>query len=400
MALAPTRAPDETWMASRVANNLNPASLPFFPSAPSAPDEHDVPQQQAAPAHPGVIGGGLAVRTSSNAGATLTTSLTPGPSPYSPYSPYGQPGRQGSLALSSGSTSPPRFLNTGPVAGSQFGSPISGSRPVSRENSLDPHTNGDQVDGNQTLTPQAHTAKSGSVSSSSPPQDYLSANFGQYSIQPSARSPASSVRSMTLSTDPSSFDAHAKASPFLNDILDRLIRCEYTNRDIHRELQNLARNVSLLVEHQAPALHPPRDDELKQLNQRVSALTASVSQLMQMQTQSHLQNMNANFNVPSPVTPQLALLEQPAQHNLAPRASPRGPIPARTWSSGNIELPSRGLAPDSVIRGPDKRRSVSSLIRRDSASVCDFLISSFLTHPSLGSRCPGRRLQLGWRLST
>ncbi|KAJ1311712.1 hypothetical protein OPQ81_010184 [Rhizoctonia solani] len=279
-------------MAGRVANNLNPASLPFFPGG--IPDESRP--------DPGVIGQSastpLSVRTpatSSPAPSTSTTntapnsatattaplpptntglptpsSLTPslGPvgSPYSPYSPYG-PGRQGSLALSSGSTSPPRLLRTGSgLGGSQYDSPVSRSRSASRENSIDPGlTNGQPT---EVLTP---TAKSGSVSSSSPPQDYLSANFGQYSMQAARNddrplnnlavgtfrsetiSPASSVRS--IGPEIASFDAHAKASPFLNDILDRLIRCEYANRDIHEELRRIADSVAFLVERRDP---PPQ----------------------------------------------------------------------------------------------------------------------------------------------
>ncbi|KAH7345262.1 P-loop containing nucleoside triphosphate hydrolase protein [Rhizoctonia solani] len=61
-------------------------------------------------------------------------------------------------------------------------------------------------------------------------------------------------------------------------------------------------------------------------------------------------------------------------------------MPVRTWSSGSIDPTGRGLAPESAIRGPDKRRSVTSLIRRDSASVS-----------------PGRargRCKLGRRLSS
>ncbi|KAG8678489.1 hypothetical protein FRC09_019793, partial [Ceratobasidium sp. 395] len=293
-----------------------------------------------------------------------------------------------------GSTSPPRLLRTGP----QYGSPISRSRSASRENSLnDTHTNGQIVADNQALTPQAHTAKSGSVSSSSPPQDYLSANFGTYSIAPGTRtderpltlgvqpgfrsetiSPASSVRSMVL-PDAGSFEAHVQASPFINDILDRLVRSEYAVSQVHQELHKLSRSVGFLVERADQGglalIHQPRDDEIKQLGQRVSALTASVSQLMAMQTQTHLQNMNAGFNAPSPVTPQLGL-EQLPPHAMASRGgTPRGPVPVRTWSSGSIEVSNRGLAPDSAIRvpNPDKRRSVSSLIRRDSASALDVL---------------------------
>ncbi|CAE7106008.1 unnamed protein product [Rhizoctonia solani] len=355
-------------MAGRVANNLNPASLPFFPGNMTSTDD------------PGVIGQSLSARTPAAASpspSTANSTLAPQLSAYSPYSPYG-PGRQGSLALSSGSTSPPRLLRTG-----EYESPISRSRSASRENSLDPISNGQPT---EVLTP---TAKSGSVSSSSPPHDYLSANFGQYSMQTARNennlavgtfrsetiSPASSVRS--IGPEAASFDAHAKASPFLNDILDRLIRCEYANRDIHEELRRIADSVAFLVERRDPPLNNPlaqsQSDDLKQLNQRVSALTASVSQLMAIQTQSHMQNMNAGFSgAPSPVTPQLNLLDPPQPHSIN-RQAPRGPMPVRTWSSGSIDPTGRGLAPDSAIRGPDKRRSVTSLIRRDSASALDVL---------------------------
>ncbi|KAG8712073.1 hypothetical protein FRC11_001099 [Ceratobasidium sp. 423] len=403
--------PRLTCMAGRVANNLNPASLPFFPGgiddpgiigqSPSlsvrtpGPAASPAPSTAStgpntAPSSATATTGPLPAATNPLAALPSASQLTPGlgavGSPYSPYSPYG-PGRQGSLALSSGSTSPPRLLRTGSGLGEpQYASPITRSRSTSRENSIDPApTNGQPT---EVLTP---TAKSGSVSSSSPPQDYLSANFGQYSIQNTRSderplnnlavtfraetiSPASSVRS--IGPEAASFDAHAKASPFLNDILDRLIRCEYANRDIHEELRRIADNVAFLVERRDPSLVNPhaqsQSDELKQLNQRVSALTASVSQLMAIQTQSHLQSMNAGFSgAPSPVTPQLNLLDPPQPH--MNRQPPRGPMPARTWSSGSIDPTGRGLAPDSAIRGPDKRRSVTSLIRRDSASALDVL---------------------------
>ncbi|CAE6410957.1 unnamed protein product [Rhizoctonia solani] len=373
-------------MAGRVANTLNPASLPFFPPD----DKSDL----------GVIGQHPSAATTPLPpnSALHTPALGQVGNPYSPYSPYG-PGRQGSLALSSGSTSPPRLLRTGSgLGGSQYGSPISRSRSASRENSMDPALNGQPT---EVLTP---TAKSGSVSSSSPPQDYLSANFGQYSIQTARNderaisnlavgtfrsetiSPASSVRS--IGPELASFDAHAKASPFLNDILDRLIRCEYANRDIHQELKRIADNVGFLVERPDPPFNNPlaqsQSDELKQLNQRVSALTASVSQLMAIQTQTHLQNMNAGFSAaPSPVTPQLNLLDPPQPHTIN-RQAPRGPMPVRTWSSGSIDPTGRGLAPESAIRGPDKRRSVTSLIRRDSASALDVLAGE----PSWGGGSP------------
>ncbi|GAB1519373.1 hypothetical protein RhiTH_002439 [Rhizoctonia solani] len=381
-------------MAGRVANTLNPASLPFFP-----PD--DKPDLGVIGQHPSATNSATTTPHPAATGLHTPVLGTVG-NPYSPYSPYG-PGRQGSLALSSGSTSPPRLLRTGSGLGeSQYGSPISRSRSASRENSIDPATNAN-LNGQSTevLTP---TAKSGSVSSSSPPHDYLSANFGQYSIQTARNderpianlavgtfraetiSPASSVRS--IGPEVASFDAHAKASPFLNDILDRLIRCEYANRDIHQELRRIADSVSFLVERPDPPMNNPlaqsHSDELKQLNQRVSALTASVSQLMAIQTQTHLQNMSSGFSAaPSPVTPQLNLLDPPQPHTIN-RQPPRGPMPVRTWSSGSIDPSGRGLAPDSAIRGPDKRRSVTSLIRRDSASALDVLAGE----PSWGGGSP------------
>ncbi|QRW04946.1 hypothetical protein RhiLY_03945 [Ceratobasidium sp. AG-Ba] len=359
-----------------MANKLDPASSPFYPSSTAPLTVQPPAEDPPASPHPGVIGSpALAVRTglaptptASTVNLASGTGLTPTASPYSPYSPYGA-NRQGSLALSSGSTSPPRLLRTGP----QYGSPISRSRSASRENSLnDTHPNGDATADSQALTPQAHTTKSGSVSSSSPPQDYLSANFGTYSIAPGTRtddrpltlgvqsgfrsetiSPASSVRSLTLA-DVGSFDAHAKASPFLNDILDRLIRCEYTNRDIHRELQGLTKSVAFLVERAdqsgLPLIHQPRDDEIKQLGQRLGIDCFCLAAHGHAGPDAPAEH-ECWFQCPQPRYTQLGL-EQLPPHVMTPGVEP----PA--WTSAH-----------SAIRGPDKRRSVSSLIRRDSASL-------------------------------
>ncbi|KAG8876194.1 hypothetical protein FRB97_004342, partial [Tulasnella sp. 331] len=63
-------------------------------------------------------------------------------------------------------------------------------------------------------------------------------------------SPSSSVRSSAghIFEAAANFDAQAKASPFLNDILDRVIRCEHSTNLVQRELSELNVKVSLLLD--------------------------------------------------------------------------------------------------------------------------------------------------------
>ncbi|KAG9016251.1 hypothetical protein FRB90_003605 [Tulasnella sp. 427] len=262
-----------------------------------------------------------------------------------------------------------------------------------------------------------------------------------------------------------SFDGQAKASPFINDLLDRLIRCEYSNSNIQREISDLSRKMNLLLEHvlsnpstangkpdvnrdahgtsplagnsvtptagtpgigggslgniysfpnasstsslvlQSPTPNSvrerERDDEIRQLNQRISHLNSSVTQLLQAQINAGIGNSTANLGPGFPGssgsgpnglgglsgTPDLPQnpmgLAAARDMGIGNRASPRAPIPVRTWSSSSLEMglnmPNTpqsggvgGMRPDpsagsAMLR--DKRRSVMTIGRRDSSGT-------------------------------
>ena len=303
-------------------------------------------------------------------------------------------------------------------------------------------------------------------------------------------SPSSSVRSSSAFDRGESpaglgqsltFESQAKSSPFLNDLLDRLIRCEYSTRDIHRELGDLSKKVDFLVNRilasdgmslnsnnrkdsfstsspytngtsngnghtitsashagagslmglqgagssTSSLLLPPgtpnnlreKDEEIRLLNQQINTLTSSVSQLLQIQNQAHIQSINAglspnvgygtpggnplgsqmgtpNMNGNGPMgTPDLGqspmLGPGGMRNDMAMggngRAAPRAPVPVRTWSSSSVEMnlgmpnvgpagrDANGMNSPAVGMLRDKRRSVVGLTRRDSAGVSTLL---------------------------
>ena len=242
-------------------------------------------------------------------------------------------------------------------------------------------------------------------------------------------SPVSSQNSSTRFTpaivDPQSqsFEAQLKASPMMHDILDRLVRCEYTTREIQRDLGDINRKVNLLVEralgvnNSQPEFKDPFDtnlnssnvikhrpsvgniapnqaantDDISSISQRLNTLTSSVGQLLALQTQQlqHQQTTisdGRNNSVISLNPPQLDLapnqiMPPPGVGNVPmpghglpnrPDLRVRHPNPAlRTWSAGTLDLPMRppeqGIGrQEAILR--DKRRSVSGL-RRDSSGV-------------------------------
>ncbi|KAH7887803.1 P-loop containing nucleoside triphosphate hydrolase protein [Phlebopus sp. FC_14] len=222
-----------------------------------------------------------------------------------------------------------------------------------------------------------------------------------------------------------SLDAQLKVSPLIQDIIDRLLRCEYATQEVQKELRDVHRKVDFLVERSlasatqangsqpefkdpfaptassamtiprpslsanvAPNQSPPSSDDITQISQRLSTLTTSVGQLLALQTQQHIQNATSLGRV-APHTPDLpqnqtfgnSLGANPALlgHGLPNRPdlrSPRAPNPPlRTWSAGTLDLP---LRVDSVAPmgrpepARDKRRSVTGgLMRRESSSVID-----------------------------
>ncbi|KAJ7638756.1 hypothetical protein FB45DRAFT_903730 [Roridomyces roridus] len=243
-------------------------------------------------------------------------------------------------------------------------------------------------------------------------------------------SPVSSLDSgshFTANTDQAAFDAQLKASPLLHDILDRIVRCEYSAREMQRDIGDMQRKVNIMVERSfgsmggqpefkdpfavngnghsfsSPPLNAPRpslaniapnqstpSDDMVSVSQRLDMLTASVGQLTAASHQIHASiSPLTNHSMMGSGTPQLdlapnQLMSPPGVSNASMlghglpnrpdlRSASRAPnSPMRTWSAGTLDLPIRPADPlrqDSLLR--DKRRSVSSLVRRDSAGILD-----------------------------
>jgi translation initiation factor 4A len=214
----------------------------------------------------------------------------------------------------------------------------------------------------------------------------------------------------------------------INDILERLVRCEISTREIHRNLNDVHRKVDILLDRSmgftsqpefkdpfAPASSsssisgPPSamsrlsisgnlapnqqpSDDIIQISQRLNTLTSSVGQLLALQTQQHMQGVGPTLagsqlatigpsqDIPPNqlLTPPLPLSGNVLGHTLPNRpeirASRTPNPPMRTWSAGSLDLPVRPSDNLSALRGSDallrdKRRSVSGLVRRDSAGV-------------------------------
>jgi hypothetical protein len=245
-----------------------------------------------------------------------------------------------------------------------------------------------------------------------------------------ASSPVSSLSSggqFTSNIDFSpSFEVQLRSSPMINDVLERLVRCEISTREIHRNLNDVHRKVDLLLERSmgfssqpefkdpfAPGSSsgglsglPPQSisrlsvsgniapnqqssDDIIQISQRLNTLTSSVGQLLALQTQQHMQSVGPttlgvnHINQSQEIPPNQLLTPLAISGNVLSHGLPNRPEirtsrtpnpPMRTWSAGSLDLPVR---PDnlSALRGAEtllrdnKRRSVSGLVRRDSAGV-------------------------------
>lgn len=230
-----------------------------------------------------------------------------------------------------------------------------------------------------------------------------------------------------------SFEVQLKSSPLMNEVLDRLARLELANREIQRDLGDVHRKVDILVERAlnqtsgvnqgsgmnapvefkdpfapssqssqgflpqggfngprgsianiAPNQNPPADD-ITTISNRLNTLTTSVGQLLALQTQQIQANSSALLGgglPPVDLAPAPPLLNSTSAlgHGMPGRPdirqNPRMPNPPmRTWSAGTLDIPHRNTdspagsmgRQDSIFR--DKRRSVSGLLRRDSAGV-------------------------------
>lgn len=242
-------------------------------------------------------------------------------------------------------------------------------------------------------------------------------------------SPVSSQNSSTRFTpaidqQAQSFETQLKASPMIHDILDRLVRCEYTTREIQRDLGDINLKVNLLVEkalgvnNSQPEFKDPFDvnsnssnlikhrpsisniapnqaantDDISSISHRLNTLTSSVGQLLALQTQQMQHQQSAisdgrNNSVislnaaqldlaPNQVISSSGVVNAPILgHGLPnrPDLRVRHPNPSlRTWSAGTLDLPMRppeqGIGrQEAILR--DKRRSASGLLRRDSSGV-------------------------------
>lgn len=229
-------------------------------------------------------------------------------------------------------------------------------------------------------------------------------------------SPVSSLDSNSLVAE-HSLETQLKALPLIHDILDRLVRCEYTTREIQRDLGDVHRKVNLLVERSldnnnnmtmssqpefkdpfisgnsppfnvspmnvarasmsgavAPNQNPPSDD-IGQISQRLNTLTTSVGQLLALQTQQHLQttnvglpngqimggnNLHQDFIPNQMFSPKAQSNVNGLGHGLPTRPDLRQPRvpnpPMRTWSAGTLDLPMRPSDTGSLGRSNDRMR--------------------------------------------
>lgn len=113
------------------------------------------------------------------------------------------------------------------------------------------------------------------------------------------------------------FEDQVRALPFVQDLLDRVVRCEFSAKEIHRELGDLSRKVNFLLERAEGGGTPattggiattgklmdaggggnmgggPTED-VRALAQRLESLSTSVQHLVTLQTQAHVHNQNQN----------------------------------------------------------------------------------------------------------
>ncbi|KAL4241457.1 RNA helicase [Abortiporus biennis] len=214
-------------------------------------------------------------------------------------------------------------------------------------------------------------------------------------------SPASSLDSGSLFTSSAdlsvSFETQLKTSPLINDVLDRLMRFEFTTREIQRDLSDVHRKVDLLLERSLNSNSPPefrdpfasstgnpsfsapgmlsaRNSVIGNIapnqpgpSDDISSLSHRLNSLTRPQTGDMSTNNRGLMGPPTGIGMGL-----PSRPDLRP--TPRMPNPPmRTWSAGTLDLTTRAsesgpnsalIRQDAIFR--DKRRSVSSLLRRES----------------------------------
>ncbi|KAH7930111.1 hypothetical protein BV22DRAFT_90098 [Leucogyrophana mollusca] len=347
-------------MARSVA--LNPTSMPFFPGNSRLSEDDGT----------GGFGFGVPTPREQDRASVSTLSISPvehrsvrsSPSPPQDHggherypdprfrsSPLGMDRQPGSRQIEFDRQYPPR------------------TREMSKVGSLEALPEGDDTQGSVTTDSGAHTPGHSSpffsavvqqarARNSTPPVNISDGPSRASSFNTNgpftSSSPVSSLDSGSQFAPSNDFlqslEAQLKASPLIHDILDRLVRCEYSTREIQRDLSDVHRKVTILVERSinnpiaptsqpefkdpfapsaslsgtitgpplngprasfsgniAPNQSPPGDD-ITQISQRLNTLTTSVGQLLALQTQQHIQNATSNMSNNQPIgrtTPQV-----------------------------------------------------------------------------------------------
>lgn len=237
-------------------------------------------------------------------------------------------------------------------------------------------------------------------------------------------SPASSLDSGSIFSNNidvnANFDAHLRVSPAFHEVLDRLDKHDRNLREIFHSLQDVTRKVDLLVERafvqansppefsnpfagntassfsppsmngfsgprgsiigNIPPNQPAPADDISVISHRLSSLSTSVDQLLAIQQQSQNGAVLTQSPQPNDLMAGRGMIPQAAAMGLGipGRTGPRLPAPpARTWSTGNLDIPMRL---NEQLPGPlgradpglrDKRRSIAGLLRRDSTATID-----------------------------
>ncbi|KAF9482448.1 hypothetical protein BDN70DRAFT_874996 [Pholiota conissans] len=213
------------------------------------------------------------------------------------------------------------------------------------------------------------------------------------------------------------FDSQLKSSAVIKDMMDRLLLCEYTTREIQRDLGDINRKVNLLVERALGASvggnHPEfqdpfspngnlgalpktrpsigniapnqaaNTDDITSISQRLNTLTSSVGQLLALQTQKMQQasvpeprNSIISLN-PSPLDvapnqhispPGMASAVSighglPNRPDLRPGARPLNTFTRnQSWSPGNLDIHRRPSEPSIGRPGPGDKRRASGVL--------------------------------------
>ncbi|KAF8639830.1 hypothetical protein AX17_001086 [Amanita inopinata Kibby_2008] len=405
---------------------LNPASMPFFPGGIRTGEDNN----------PGLGFGNQAFREQDH---TSPSSLSISPlehhsitSSPSPSSEKRHPASQSPELFDDSQSSPaiPQ-LDQSKSSGARVrrvASTVTTSNTFAEKEDLqDPRSVVATASGTQTPGSTFYTLQQGRERFPTPP---VAVSFSSVSFQPTGFNSVSPVSSLdsgshfspSVDHQATSFETQLKSSSLIRDILDRLVRCEFSTREIQHDLSEIHRMVNLLLERAFVAntqpefkdpfatgvngnnltspLSGPRPsignvapnqiapiDDISTISQRLNTLTTSVGQLLALQTQqlqvnTELRNnsiVNMNVHQPDIVSnPMLSPVgnQSGLGHGLPnrqdSRPSPRPPNPPlRTWSAGNLDLALRANESVGVRQEPiarDKRRSVAAF-RRESTAI-------------------------------